>query len=339
MIPEDGERYDISVLICSHQRPDGLRKALESLVRQQTQDAFHYEIVVVHTDTPGTEEVVREIQLVTHVPVRSIKEVRRGAVLARNRGIDETRGEWIALFDDDQTADPQWLKALWDVAHRYDAKNVGGSLRLRFPDDSQPSLSPMCRRLLGETVPWNEERSYTAQEGPGSGNQMIHRSVFETIGRWDPDFTLRGYDSDLYSRMRTAGIRSWFTPLASGNHHIPKSRLSKEFFRELALHNGWQFAKRDFRAHGVFGVMLHAFARVVQSLFWHLPWMLFGVVTSNETLTTDRKVKIWRSEGYLRSFLHRVAPWISQRGFLTKYDFRTPPPVQVPTFAADRGSV
>jgi GT2 family glycosyltransferase len=304
--------------------------ALQTLAVQRTENAFTYEIVVIHTDSPGTEEAIRTVAAESAVPIRGVKELRKGGVLARNRGIDEAKGAWLALFDDDQTADPGWLKALWDVAHKFDAKNVGGALTLRFPSDNPRPLSQMCRRLLGETAPWDEERPYTAQEGPGSGNQMIHRSVFEQIGRWDPDFSLRGYDSEIYSRMHLAGIRSWFTPHATGVHHIPESRLTNAFFRELGLHNGWQFAKRDLLAHGKLATFARAAARVGQAIVWHLPKVAINTLRRNPTQSLDGRVKIWRAVGYLRSFLLIAAPWVPQKSFLKKHPFRVQQNKDVP---------
>jgi GT2 family glycosyltransferase len=325
MIAQQDEDIDISVVICSHNRADGLHSTLRSIINQETHGAFRFEIVVIHTDTPGTVAAIESVASISDIPIRSVKELRRGGVIARNRGIQEAKGEWLALFDDDQEADPRWLKALWDVAHKHNAKNVGGSLRLQLPQNTDTKFSLMCRRLLGETAPWKVEREYTAQEGPGTGNQMIHRSVFELVGNWDESFTLRGYDSEFYSRMRQAGVRSWFTPYASGVHIIPESRLTQEFFKELGLHNGWQFARRDLLAHGTASTLARSVARLAQSMLWHFPALLLALFTKNQQEQLDRKVKIWRAEGYCRSFLYAVAPWIHQRSFFSKHEFRVSP--------------
>ncbi len=314
---------DVSIVICSHNRADGLRTALSSLINQETDCKFTYEILVIHTNSPGTVDAIEAVAQQADIPVRSVHESRRGQVVARNRGIDEVRGEWLALFDDDQTAEPTWLKGLWNIAHEKDAKNVGGVLHLRLPDDCDREFSPKCRRMLGETVGWQTAQPYTIQEGPGSGNQMIHRSVFEQIGKYDESFTLRGYDSDIYRRMRMANVRSWYTPEAVGYHHIPADRLDDFYFHETALHNGWQFAKRDRLEKGNLWVVMRATARLGQAACVNVPRLMVAKLKGDREQILDAKVRLWRAEGYCRSVLYAIAPKVfRQERFFSKFEFR-----------------
>ncbi|MCG8649850.1 MAG: glycosyltransferase family 2 protein [Pirellulales bacterium] len=310
-------------MICSHNRADGLKQALQTLVVQQTGGKFSYEIVIIHTGSPGTAQVIEEIAEQADVPVRGVLESRPGAVLARNRGIDEARGQWLALFDDDQTAEPTWLLGLWEIAHEKEAQNVGGVLHLRLPEGCTREFSRMCRRMLGETVGWTTAQPYTTQEGPGSGNQMIHRSVFEQIGRWDESFTLRGYDSDLYRRMRMANVRSWYTPDAVGYHHIPADRLGDAYFQETSLHNGWHFSKRDRLEKGITAAILRAIARLGQAACLNFPRWVVARLKGDREQTLDARVKLWRAEGYTRSTLYAIAPSVfAQKKFFSRFEFR-----------------
>ena len=45
-------------------------------------------------------------------PVELVREVKPGVAAARNRGVREAQGSWIAFFDDDQIADRHWLSEL-----------------------------------------------------------------------------------------------------------------------------------------------------------------------------------------------------------------------------------
>jgi GT2 family glycosyltransferase len=314
---------EVTIAICSHNRTEGLRDCLESLVSQDTQNLFKYEIVVVHTGSSGTPELIDDFAKRFDLPIRGILQHHGGAVVARNVGIKAARGEWIALFDDDQVAEPQWLRELWLVATSKNAKSVGGLLHLRLPDGCERNFTYRCRRMLGETVKWDSVQLYTRQEGPGSGNQMIHREVFKQVGMYDQSFALRGYDTDMYRRIRLAGIESWFVPNAVGYHVIPADRLEDAFFKETSLHNGWSFARRDFLEHGAAYALLRTLLRSAQAILVNVPRLGLSLCIGDREKILEGRIRLWRAEGYVRSTLYKIAPVLfPQTSFFSRYEFR-----------------
>ncbi|WP_442511040.1 glycosyltransferase family 2 protein [Novipirellula sp. SH528] len=314
---------DISIVICTHKRPDMLKDALSSLIRQETDGEFTYEVVVVYSACPIDPELIAEFQQQTDAPLRAVMESRAGQVTARNLGLDEAQGEWIANFDDDQIAEPYWLKELWKTAQEHQCECVGGALQLRFPDGCDRKLTPKMQRMLGATVPWDTVRPYTDQQGPGSGNQMLHRSVFDKLGKYDESFTLRGYDTDMYRRIRMAGFKSWFNPRALGYHVTPSSRLQDEYFKETSLHNGWSFSRRDQMERGTFKNLSIAAARAAQSALLVWPGLILSRMTGASSDNIDRPIQLWRNEGYIRFALYDFAPKLfPQTRFFDKYEFR-----------------
>src|SRR4029077_10495906 len=99
---------NVSIVVCTHNRAAMLRDALESLLRIETAGKFSYEIVVVdNASTDGTAQTVASLRQTAPV-LRYVYEAKKGIATARNRGLRESKGEWIAFFDDDQLADPRW---------------------------------------------------------------------------------------------------------------------------------------------------------------------------------------------------------------------------------------
>lgn len=316
-------KVDVTIAICSHNRTDGLKVCLESLIKQETNGLFNYEIVIAHTGSQGTAEVIEEMAARSPVPVRGIHRPHAGAVVARNCGVTEAKGEWIALFDDDQIAEPQWLRELWLVARDNNVKSVGGLLHLMLPADCTRNMTYRCRRMLGETVQWQSAQPYTRQEGPGSGNQMIHRDVFDKVGFYDESFTLRGYDTDMYRRIREAGFESWFAPKAVGYHVIPASRLQDPFFKETSLHNGWSFARRDYLERGAVLTCTTAALRAAQAILINAPRLAIDKCLGDQEKILDGRIRLWRAEGYVRSVLYALAPGLfKQTKFFGTYEFR-----------------
>ncbi len=89
----------VSVIIPTYNRREFITIALNSVVAQTFQD---YEIVVIDDgSTDGTREVLAPYQ---HV-VRYFYQENRGIAAARNRGIREAQGEYLAFLD----SDDYWL--------------------------------------------------------------------------------------------------------------------------------------------------------------------------------------------------------------------------------------
>ncbi len=298
-----------------------LVECVESLLNQRTDGEFTFEVVVVdNRSTDNTAEVIAKLQETSPVPLRYILETTPGQVHARHRGFDEAKGEWFANFDDDEVAEPEWVLAMLRLAREKNIRSVGGLLWLRLPPDCDRKLHPRVRRILGESVTWPEPRPYTRRQGPGSGTQLIHRSVLEEVGRYDVSQSLRGYDTDLYRRMREAGIESWFAPGSVAYHVTPPNRLTYNYLHETCFHDGWTFCRRDLQHYGKFlgfGVMK---LRSINAFFRHAPIAMFAKLFGKTETALAHKLMLVRAEGYVRCYLLNVAPGIfSQKNTLKKY--------------------
>ena len=76
---------DISIVVCTYNRSELLRGALESLMALRTGGRFFFEILVVdNASTDDTPEVIEEIRENSRVPLRSVREPRKGVAAARN---------------------------------------------------------------------------------------------------------------------------------------------------------------------------------------------------------------------------------------------------------------
>lgn len=91
----------VSVVIPAYDRAGSIRVAIESVLRQSWTD---FELLVVDDgSTDGTRDAVRAIP---DPRLRLIETPRNmGASAARNLGIEEARGDWVAFQD----SDDEWL--------------------------------------------------------------------------------------------------------------------------------------------------------------------------------------------------------------------------------------
>jgi glycosyltransferase involved in cell wall biosynthesis len=222
-----------------------LRGALASLYDLATDARFTYEVVVIDNGSSDhTPQVIAEAAAASRHPLRGVLEPNKGIVPARNRGIQEARGLWIAFFDDDQLADVCWLRELFAGARQRNCRVVGGAVHLSFPDGRDRNLDPAVRMLLGEAKFCQEPRPYGGRLSPGCGNLMVERSVFEQVGVFERTISGRGEDTDLFSRIERAGIAAWYFPAAIVHHLTPAERLEAAYLLNLARRMGEGVALR-----------------------------------------------------------------------------------------------
>ena len=87
-----------SVVVPLYNEETCIRETLEGILAQRYR---HFEIVVV--DDGSTDHSVEVVQSLHADPIRIVRKENGGVASARNRGIQEAKGDWIVFFDADDT--------------------------------------------------------------------------------------------------------------------------------------------------------------------------------------------------------------------------------------------
>lgn len=299
---------DITVVVCTYNRASMLKQALASLTCLETSNQFHFEILVVDNNSKDeTQTVVSELANSCSVVLRSVVETNQGIVHARNRGVAESRGEWVAFFDDDQIADKKWLLNLLTIAKEKQVVSVGGRVVLQLPENETRQLAPTCRMLLGETIGLDLVQQYTPRTTPGAGNWMLHKSVFEKVGPFDLAFNKRGEDTDLFLRTHAAGIPGWFTPDALVHHMTPTERMETDYLFRLCELMSDGMAADERQAWGKAFYPLIFIARSIQFGLLHVPKWLFAKLTRNQEAELGARCRIRIAGNCLRDGWRLIA--------------------------------
>ena len=98
----------ITVVICTHDRPELIGVAIDSILGGDDDD---FELLIVD-NAPSSDATAQVVASREHERLRYVVEPLASLSRARNRGALEARGEFIAFTDDDVRIDPQWLRAL-----------------------------------------------------------------------------------------------------------------------------------------------------------------------------------------------------------------------------------
>lgn len=137
---------EITVCICTHDRPAYVRDCLDGLARQTT-DLF--EVLVV--DSASTGDVpARLVDLATAYGASLIRVDRPGVSAARNAGARAARAPVIAYIDDDAIPAPDWIDSILRARRESHPPPVliGGRILPRWEKPLPPWWPPSLRGVL-----------------------------------------------------------------------------------------------------------------------------------------------------------------------------------------------
>jgi len=105
----------VSVIIPTHNRASLVIEAIDSVIRQDIENCWIEIIVIDDGSTDNTKDVLK----IYDDKIRYIYQENQGAGVARNRGIEEARGEWISFLDSDDRWLPHKLSLQFRVLEKF----------------------------------------------------------------------------------------------------------------------------------------------------------------------------------------------------------------------------
>jgi glycosyltransferase involved in cell wall biosynthesis len=199
----------VSVVVPTHNRASLLARTVRSIARQ---NLFELEIIVVDD---GSSDASAVTACSVDARVRVIRHAHAlGVSAARNRGVAEARGQWIAFCDDDDVWSPEKLELQIAEAERTRAAwayggdvNVDAELRV-LSGGPPPDPSAVVHYLPA----WNPISS-------GGSNVIVRADQLSAIGGFDVALH-RTEDWDLWIRLARSGPPAWVcAPLVAYRFH------------------------------------------------------------------------------------------------------------------------
>jgi GT2 family glycosyltransferase len=188
----------VSVVIPTRARPQYLQVALESISAQAAQAGAEVLVIDDSGDTPAGRTLAERFGAGYHAHARP-----RGLNVARNTGVERSRGELVVFVDDDVRAGPGWLDALSNAAQTHpDIDVFTGPIRASIEDHPLRSCGregpPITSLDLGE----HDARTDYAW----GANMAIRRDALERIGPFDISIEHGGDEQEWQDRL-TASSR------------------------------------------------------------------------------------------------------------------------------------
>lgn len=135
----------ISIVIATYNRPKYLLDCIISL-NNLIIPKNKIEILVVD-DGSNVNYDFDDIKKISIYPIKIINKEHSGICATKNRGIDESRGKYIAFLDDDMVVSPFWLTNLMS-GFRDDTIAGVGSTNLTYPSQNKLSQYSDYRELI-----------------------------------------------------------------------------------------------------------------------------------------------------------------------------------------------
>lgn len=238
----------VSVIVCSRNRADSLRRVLEALARSPAADDVEV-IAVDNGSTDHTERVVAEVTAGASVRVRYLREPRHGKAFALNRGVASAQGDLLCFTDDDVTLHGGWLRAFREAFRDPACLGAAGRILPEFDGDPPPWLPDAF------PFPFRYDFGVTAGEAraPAFGANMAYRRrAFERFGTFREDLGPTsanpiglGEDSEFCRRLMQAGELVRYVPEALVHHPVSRQQATKGFLRAWHFRLGRAMARRE----------------------------------------------------------------------------------------------
>ena len=222
---------EISVAVCTYNRTDVLPKCLESLADQTISAEFFEVMIIDNNSTDDTKKIALDF-CTKHANFKYIFEEKQGLSQARNRAINEARGEYLAYIDDDAIADKKWVESILNCFTQTDADVVGGPVKSFIDTEKIPRFYDAKNH---DFYCGNERKRLQPPNfsfGFSGCNTCFKKSLFYELGNYLTDFGMignkqrMGEDSEMGYRLLKAGKIFYYEPGMKIDHHIRMNNIT-----------------------------------------------------------------------------------------------------------------
>jgi succinoglycan biosynthesis protein ExoM len=212
---------------------------LRSLAAIEAPAGFAIDLVIADDSldgrVPGLVDEARPLPF----PVRVVASHANNVSVARNASLDAASGDLIALVDDDEWVEPDWLIRLLATMIDYQADCVVGPVYPVYPEGT-PDWIVRANPLH---VDWGQ-RGRRVDTGRTS-NTLFKRAIAVAHNlRFDPALgRTGGEDTSFFLAYGKAGAIMVVTDDALVREHAPLERVNVAYFRHRAQRQGQMYAR------------------------------------------------------------------------------------------------
>jgi succinoglycan biosynthesis protein ExoM len=213
-----------------------LGRLLRMLSEQETEGVFVYSIVIVDNDrSESARQTVESFALEVKTPVSYLVEPEQNIALARNKAIENAKGDFIGLIDDDEFPDRRWLLTLIRAIRQFGSDGVLGPV-LPYFESEPPQWVTKGRFFERPTHPTGHRLDW---KNTRTGNALLKREIFANVQkRFDPAYGSGGEDRAFFRGLIDDGRVFVWCEEAFIFESVPPSRWKRTTLLKRALLRG-----------------------------------------------------------------------------------------------------
>lgn len=188
------EKILCSVCIATYKRPLLLKELLKSLLIQKEIDLNLIEILIIDNDiNQSAKRIFNEFHGKGLLNISYHNQPLQNISLTRNIGLEKAKGKYIAIIDDDETADPYLLSNLINTAYKYNADAVFGYVEAVFPENAPKWIKQ--REIYFKPMGKTGDEPYFRY----TTNCLINAEFIRKYNiRFDPEYGLSGGEDGFF---------------------------------------------------------------------------------------------------------------------------------------------
>jgi glycosyltransferase involved in cell wall biosynthesis len=213
-----------------------LERTLAATAKQDTRGQFTFAVVVADNDArESAKQVVSDFRAASGLEATYCVEPEQNIALARNKALENAKGDFIAFIDDDELPVTDWLFLMLKSCEEYGADGVLGPVRPFFEQEPPQWLKRgrFCERpehRTGTMLNWRETRT---------GNAVFRKQILHGIKEpFRKEFGGGGEDQDFFRRMMQRGCRFVWCNEAAVYEVVPPERCRRSYILKRALLRG-----------------------------------------------------------------------------------------------------
>jgi succinoglycan biosynthesis protein ExoM len=290
----------LSVCVATYKRVRLLTKLLDSIFNQELPDELKLEVIVVDNDSEcSAREIAKSFKNQYPLKLYYFSQPIKNISITRNKAVQESRGEYLLFIDDDEVAEKNWVKSLFNALFNFDADGVFGKVDSYF-EDGTPEWIRDCfvyDRPISHTG--------TIADSKRSGNCIIKSSLLKTsLIPFDPAYGLTGgEDTVLFNRLESEGAKFINCEEAVTYEYVPPERTRFKWLISRAFAMGNGYARRMIALSKNYKMILRL-KFIVIGLGYGLLSSFFFVITSlNKKSRLNWILKIFSNAGKIAASL------------------------------------
>lgn len=127
---------DLSVIIPIHNVEEYLPTCINSVLDQE----IDLEVILVDDGSTDNSSQIAEFYNQNHDNIILITQEHSGPSIARNRGLEVAKGEYITFIDSDDWISPDSLPKLYQIAKKNELDMILGNMTYYYSDDEQTNI-------------------------------------------------------------------------------------------------------------------------------------------------------------------------------------------------------